>query len=91
MKCYISIQLRLPLRCLALELRLSFNDEDLFPPLLLPPVLFFRPLRSLRVRSFCKKNRRFIFEKNRSFHLRIFVFLGQEEYRFGNAFIEQIE
>lgn len=55
---YMRIQLRFPLRCFALGLRPSFNDEDLLPPLFvpLPPFLFFRPLRSLRVRSFCKDN-----------------------------------
>jgi len=56
-RCYISRQPRLPFRCLALEFRPSFIDEDLFPLLFepLPPFLFFRPLRSLRVRSFYKK------------------------------------
>jgi len=50
---YISKQPRFPLRCFALGLRPSFNAEDLFEPLFvpLPPFLFFRPLRSLRVRS----------------------------------------
>jgi len=60
---YISIQLRFPLRCFALGLRPSFIDEDLFPPLFvpLPPFLFLRPFRSLRVRSFYNKIRFFIF------------------------------
>lgn len=57
---YMRIQLRFPVRCFALGLRPSFNVEGLFPPLFvpLPPFLFFRPLRSLRVRSFYKKEKK---------------------------------
>ena len=79
------IQLRFPLRCFAFGLRPSFNVEDLLPPLFvpLPPFLFFRPLRSLRVRSFCKENEKTpiiesIKHTHEMFFVHIYGFLGRE-------------